>query len=589
MYRQVKVNPQDRNLQRILWRYSSDKPIQEYQLTTVTYGTASAPFLATRCLKKLAEDNLVHHPKAAQVLRDDFYVDDLLSGTATVQEAIEVQQELSTQLDTAGFPLRKWASSNSTFLDAIPEELRETRQTLSLDNEDGVTTLGLQWNPKADELQVRNNNSLVHSNYTMSTKRTILAITASIFDPLGLLSPAIIMYKMFLQQLWLYKLDWGIQLPTLIQEQWNQLLHTIPHLFHIKVPRRVICSDATNVQIHGFCDSSETAYGACLYIRSMDGNEQTSCKLLCSTSKVAPIKQLTIPRLELCAAVLLAKLFRRATCALKTTVHSCYLWTDSSIVLTWIQGASTRWKTFVGNRVALIQETTSDATWRHVPSASNPADLISRGTDPTTLATTALWWHGPGWLLHDTSHWPSREFKPATEELEIKKTLVAVITPKEDITERFSKLLRLTRVIAYCRRFIFNCRQAKANRETASLTTQDLDGALTCCIKLVQQNSYAQDSQDLTSQQEVSRTSSLKTLHPFLDQEGIMRVGGRLQQSTLPYQSIHQVILPSNHHFTKLIVSSEHIRLLHAGPQLLIAFSGLHCNFCLFCYQSNPY
>jgi hypothetical protein len=162
---------------------------------------------------------------------------------------------------------------------------------------------------------------------------------------------------------------------------------------------------------------------------------------------------------------------------------------DSSIVLTWIQGTSTRWKTFVGNRIALIQEATSGATWRHIPSASNPTDLISRGTDPTTLSTTALWWHGPGWLRHDTSQWPSRYFKPATEELEIKKTFVAVITPKEGIIERFSKIFRLTRVIAYSRRFIYNSRQAKVNRETTSLTTQDLDNALTCCIKLVQQNS----------------------------------------------------------------------------------------------------
>jgi hypothetical protein len=153
MYRQVAMNPQDRNLQRILWRYSSDEPIQEYQLTTVTYGMTSFPFLATRCLKKLAEDNLTSHPRATQVLLNDFYVDDLLSGAPTLQEAIDIQ-ELTTLLGTAGFPLRKWASNNSSFMDIIPEELRETRQTLSLNNEDGVTTLGLQWNTKTDELQV---------------------------------------------------------------------------------------------------------------------------------------------------------------------------------------------------------------------------------------------------------------------------------------------------------------------------------------------------------------------------------------------------------------------------------------------------
>ena len=571
MYRQVVMNPQDRNLQRILWRYSSDEPIQEYQLTTVTYGMTSSPFLATRCLKKLAEDNLTSHPRAAQVLLRDFYVDDLLSGATTLQEAIDIQQELSTLLNTAGFLLRKWASNNSSFMDTIPEELRETRQTLSLDNEDGVTTLGLQWNTKTDELQVRNNSSSVQSNYETSTKRTVLAVTASIFDPLGLLSPTVIMYKMFLQQLWLHKLDWDTQLPTSLREQWNQLLQTIPHLFHIKVPRKVICADAVTVQLHGFCDSSQAAYGACLYIRSTDSNNQTFCELLCSTSKVAPIKQLSIPRLELCAAVLLAKLFKRATRALALEGYDSYLWTDSTIVLTWIQGVSTRWKTFVGNRVAFIQGATTAAIWRHVPSSSNPADLISRGTDPTTMSASPLWWHGPGWLLHNSSTWPVRDFKPATEDLEIKKTLVAVTTSRENITERFSKLLRLTRVMAYCRRFIHNCRQAKPNRKTTPLTAQELDSALISCIKLVQQIAYAQEIEDLSTLQEVSRKSSLKSLHPFLDQQGVIRVGGRLQQSTLPYHAIHQVILPSNNHLTKLIVASEHIRLHHAGPQLLIA------------------
>jgi hypothetical protein len=226
MYRQIKVHPLDRDLQRILWRYSSEEPIQKYQPNTVTYGTASAPYLATRCLKKLADDNKCHHSRAAQVLSNDFYVDDLLSGTSTLEEAFNLHQELTTLLNTAGFTLRKCASNHSSFLYSIPTELQETNQTLSLANDNGVTTLGLLWTPTADQLQVRNNIQTQPTNVTASTKRMVLATTASIFDPLGLLSPAVIAYKIFLQRLWQDKLQWDEPLPIHLQQEWNQLHQT---------------------------------------------------------------------------------------------------------------------------------------------------------------------------------------------------------------------------------------------------------------------------------------------------------------------------------------------------------------------------
>jgi len=173
--------------------------------------------------------------------------------------------------------------------------------------------------------------------------------------------------------------------PVHLQQEWNQMHQIIPNLSQIKITRKVVCSNATNIQIHGFCDSSERAYGACLYIRSKD-NDKIFYELLCSTSKVAPLKQLTIPRLELCAATLLSKLYNKAIHSLNMKNDESYLWTHSSIVLTWIQGAPNRWKTFVGNRVATIQVTAS-ASWRHVPSQSIPADLVSREDEPTTLST----------------------------------------------------------------------------------------------------------------------------------------------------------------------------------------------------------
>ena len=155
MYHQIVVRPEDRDLQRILWRYSYEEPIQEYRLTTITYGTSSAPFLATHFLRKLADDNQGQYPRGAQVLSTDFYVDDLLSGTSTLEDAIKMQQEISSLLQTAGLTLRKWACNNSTFLNTIPKELQDKQRTFSLDNEDGVTTLGLLWNPKHDQLQVK--------------------------------------------------------------------------------------------------------------------------------------------------------------------------------------------------------------------------------------------------------------------------------------------------------------------------------------------------------------------------------------------------------------------------------------------------
>jgi len=238
------------------------------------------------------------------------------------------------------------------------------------------------------------------TNSTESTKRKMPATTASIFDPLGLLSPAVIAYKIFLQKLWQDKLQWDELLPAHLQQEWNQLLQTIPNLSQLKINRKVICSNAVNIQLQGFCDSSERPYGACLYMRSTDRNNKSYYELVCSTSKVAPLKLLTIPRLELCAATLLSKLYKKAIGALNLTINVSYLWTDSSIVLTWIQGPPNKWEIFVGNRVSLIQEETSSASWRHVPSQSNLADLISRGIEPTTLSTSTLWWKGPQWFSH---------------------------------------------------------------------------------------------------------------------------------------------------------------------------------------------
>jgi hypothetical protein len=306
-----------------------------------------------------------------------------------------MQEELLSLLQTAGFAWRKWASNHSALFEIIAKELQETQQTLSLDNEDGITTLGFQWNPSRDQLQVKRSITKVQeTDSTAIKKRKVLATTASVFHPLGLLSPAVIAYNSFQQKLWQDKVQRDEILPVHLQQERNHLQQTIPNLSDNKINRIVICANATHILLRGFCDSSEQAYGACLYIRSTDNN-RSSCELLCSTSKVAPLKQLTIPRLEFCAATLLSKLYKKAIQALNITIDKSYLWTDSSNVLTGIQVPPNKWKTFVGNRVALIQEETTASTWGHVPSQSNPSYLVSREIEHTTLSTSTIWWKGP--------------------------------------------------------------------------------------------------------------------------------------------------------------------------------------------------
>ena len=196
-----------------------------------------------------------------------------------------------------------------------------------------------------------------------------------------------------MQQLWLLKVNWDEPLHTEFREQWHRLQNTLCSIQNIQIDRLVISKyQLKEIELHGFSDASERAYGACLYLRSVDIMGTVTTQLLCSKSRVAPLKRLSLPRLELCAAMLLADLYLTATRALKISFNKVRMWTDSMVVLAWLRSPATRWKTFVANRVNHIQELTNVETWRHVKSKENPADLVSRGTDANLLRNLRLWW-----------------------------------------------------------------------------------------------------------------------------------------------------------------------------------------------------
>lgn len=605
MYRQVLVDDTFQELQKILWRQEDSKQVQTYKLTTVTYGTASASYLAIKSLRQLAEIEKNNFPKGSEVALRDFYVDDLLTGASSKQEMLCIQEELCNFLPKGGFHLRKWASNCEEVLNNI-NDTRNENEILTLDKTSMINTLGLQWHPGTDMLQysVQREESL-----RKITKRTILSRTAKIFDPLGLLGPVIITAKILMQSLWQLNLHWDESVPMQIQSNWIQFEVQLDFINKIQIPRLVVCEQPATIQIHGFCDASETAYGACVYIRSTNADNVHTSALLSSKSRVAPLHNISLPRLELSGALLLAQLCDKILSTLRLAVTQVHYWTDSTIVLAWLRSTSRTWKTFVANRVSEIQETTNTRDWHHVASAENPADIISRGMTCEELLKSNLWWHGPDWLSKDVVEWPiSRDATPDHEIPERRTVTTAVINKTVDTNmfEKFSSSTKLIRVIAYCVRFLYNCKQSRDGqpdqRNISYLTSTELQEAQLRIVKLVQETAYHQDIHDLRNNRSLQTTSKILSLRPYLDDHDILRVGGRLERAhQVHIDRKHPMLLPANHRFTKLIIQEEHRRQLHAGA--LGTLASLRSKFwipagrstvrqvirtCIKCFRAKP-
>ncbi|XP_067205381.1 uncharacterized protein [Linepithema humile] len=567
MYRQILVHPEDQDLQRVLWRYHPLDEVTEYRLNTVTYGLACAPFLAMRTLRQLADDEAENYPLGARALRGEVYMDDVLTGASTLEEACELQRQLARLCMAGGFPLRKWSSNNSVLLAGVPAEHRMQLELRDWRPHETQGTLGLRWHPATDEFSF----AVPEATLVDVTKRSVLSFTARLFDPLGWLAPVVVRAKISFQATWLLGLNWDDPLDEAAGRQWHAYAEELPQLECLRVPRWLdVASSVDDAEVHGFADASERAYAAVLYIRIGCGDSWRT-SLISAKTKVAPLKTVSLPRLELCAASLLAKLTSQVCATLGLNRIPIHLWSDSTVALGWIRGHPTRWKTFVANRVADIQTRVPDALWHHVPGLENPADCASRGLSPGELVKHPLWWQGPPWLRTAPSTWPCDVATPDEDSWPEAKTLIHAArtapAPVEEPDEllRFSSLRRLLRVTAWCRRWLH--RRPAAGRE---LTVDELGEARLTWIRLVQAGAYKADLKALLQHLPLPTSSSLLRLSPFLDAEGLMRVGGRLKHSLLAYDERHPVILPGDSHLVRLMVESSHRCSLHGGVQMTL-------------------
>ncbi|XP_055589512.1 uncharacterized protein LOC129741755 [Uranotaenia lowii] len=381
-----------------------------------------------------------------------------------------------------------------------------------------------------------------------------------------------------MQALWKHQIDWDTPLPAAFQEEWREFQTQIGELSKLIVPRFALSlRKSTKIEIHGFCDASEAAYGSCLYLRSIAPDGSCTVRLLTAKSRVAPIDNKSIPRLELCGALLLAHQLENTTeiIDIKATI---YLWTDSAVVLCWLSAPPSSWQAFVANRVAEIQELTPHATWNHVPSEDNPADLLSRGLDLVDLSNSSLWWNGPKWLATQSEPWPTK-FKvkenahQSAPEYNPRKAvaLAATISPEEEeFTAQFSSLNQLIYVAAWGLRFAHNIRSLPNQGRSGPLTVDEKHSALLKIVGHIQSENFKIEIAALQNDKPLAFSSKLRYLKPKLI-DGLIRVGGRLHYAPIAIDAKHPLILPKKHPFTDLIARSEHLRTLHGGPQLLLA------------------
>ncbi|XP_070531355.1 uncharacterized protein [Cardiocondyla obscurior] len=566
MYRQIEVHRADRDLQRILWRADRDSPVVTFRLNTVTYGLACAPFLAIRTLQQLAEDEERRYPLGAAVLRRDTYVDDVLAGGDSVDEAAAALRDVRALCMAGGFPLKKWAASNEELLREVPMGDLSRPGVRSWSPQDCHTALGLQWHPAPDVFSFR-----VRTLPTdVVTKRTVVSQSARLFDPMGWLAPATIRAKTFIQGLWLRGLDWDSPLADNDRDRWCSFVRDLGALEEVRMPRWMRLSGLREVEIHGFADASERAYAAVVYFRTRGNGESSwTVALVAAKTKVSPLKQVSLPRLELCAAVLLVRLVAHVKGLLALQPKSIILWSDSTVTLGWIRRHPSRWTTYVANRVSEIQLTLPEARWLHVAGAENPADCASRGVSPSELVHSSLWWRGPAWLSTDTSLGAGDEETVAEEDLpEARKAVHAAVAASEveepEWITNFSSLSRLTRVVAWCLRWR---RGDRVRAESLGLSAEELRGAMLAVVRCVQAALLPREVQLVASGAALSRSHWGHRLSPFLDSQGVLRVGGRLRHSLLSYDEKHPAILPRSSHLGTLLISFCHTRALHGGVQ----------------------
>ncbi|XP_054745993.1 uncharacterized protein LOC129250388 [Anastrepha obliqua] len=555
-YRQILVSRPDADMQRIVWRDKQGNPAI-YRLLTVTYGLNCSPYLTIKVLHTLATDEEHDFPAASKILTESFYMDDCLHGAATVEDALNIQRHLQQLLQRGGFNLRKWMSNSTEFMRHLytEDENLGLSRNLNLDSE--TNALGIYWLCDTDSIGYKTNVTPIIGDVT---KRQQLSDVAKIYDPPGLLAPVVVKGKAICQQLWLSGVDWDDPIPDPLQQEWRRFRDEMPQIRELKVPRWVGAEPSvSSYQLHVFSDASTVAYAAVAYLRVETSGNDVKISILTAKTKVAPLKKITIPCLELNAARLAAKVAAKVLSTLQLPAIRLYCWSDSKTTLSWIRSNPGKHKQYISNRVTQIQELTPINAWKYVPTTTNPADIASRGIFPSQLAGLSLWWRGPPWLNRHSSTWPEQHNGSTDPDEEL--VLSPVTIPEESkptmlttLLQKYSNLNKLLTVTSWCQRFLAALMK-RPHETTLWCTVTERTAALQFWIS-----------------KPTCQKSKLLKLNPVLDDDGILRLNGRLKNANMPFYEQFPCLLPKQDPLCTLLISQAHDYTLHGGVQSTLNF-----------------
>ena len=587
MYREVELCPRDRQLHRFLWRPEKSQPIGDYHMNRVTFGVTSSPYVAVKVLQQTAVDHSDPSSSAFWHIHNSFYVDDLLAGADDETSALQLHHDLRQVLVKGGFQLRKWRSSSSKVLSKIPADLLEPMPAKEMVDSYSATypkALGIAWDSRKDELAVQVQLPAQYS----STKRGVASDTAKSFDVLGWLAPFMLHMKLLFQSMWKEKVGWDTPLKESLEAQHVWWRKELPLLKSITIPRCYFPGGKPlQTDLQGFSDASEAAYSAVVYVRAVYCDGSVSSMLVVAKTKVAPLKKISITRLELCGAVLLTELLEAAGSALHIPKEDRHGWCDNTTAICWLKGCPSRWKTYVANRVSLAADNLAPEQWNYVPTLHNPADCASRGLSAEGLINHPLWWHGPPWLLQDPVLAPTSPPDEASEQAvkaEEKEVPILTVTVKAvgGWEFRFNSYTKLTRGTAlafmFCR-ILLSTRPGRTRLQPSPLTVPQLTEAEEFLCRQSQQRSFGEELSRLTASQPVKQSSRLKAVNPYINQQGVLSVGGRLSNSSVvSLLQAQPPIMCASDHLTRLIFEHHHVAQKHCGPTALLA----HLSTCVY-------